>query len=146
MQREWTTNSAEETIAVGAEIAALLKPPVMLVLRGTLGAGKTTLVKGTAQALHAAEADEVTSPTFTLLHEYEGERGGKPIALYHLDVYRLESQRQLDTLGWEELLRGDSLVLIEWGEKFPLIQRRANGEIVMTATKGDVRKIVLTLK
>jgi tRNA threonylcarbamoyladenosine biosynthesis protein TsaE len=133
----WTTHSAEETIAAGAEIAALLKPPVMLVLRGGLGAGKTTLVKGIAQALGAAEADEVTSPTFGLVHEYAG--------LYHLDLYRLESERQLATVGWEELLSEKSIVLVEWGEKFPVVVERSNGEISLEGS-GDERRIVLRLK
>ncbi len=146
MTREWTTTSAEGTIAVGAEIAALLQPPVMLVLRGGLGAGKTTLVKGIAQALGAAEADEVTSPTFSLVHEYEGARGGKPVGLYHLDVYRLESERQLATVGWEELLREDAVVLVEWGEKFASVEGRSDGEIVLTPEGADGRKIKLRLK
>ena len=86
-----------------AKLAGLLVPPQLLILRGDLGTGKTTLVKGIAQALDAAEADEVTSPTFTLIHEYDGVRDGKPVKLYHLDVYRLEGERQLRTLGLDEL-------------------------------------------
>jgi tRNA threonylcarbamoyladenosine biosynthesis protein TsaE len=145
LTREWTTHSAEETIAAGAEIAALLKPPVLLVLRGGLGAGKTTLVKGIAQALGAAEADEVTSPTFTLVHEYEGSRNGAALALYHLDLYRLESERQLATVGWEEMLSEKAIVLVEWGEKFPVVAARADGEIALEGA-GDERTIRLTFK
>jgi tRNA threonylcarbamoyladenosine biosynthesis protein TsaE len=145
-ERTWTTNSAEETIAVGAEIAALLGPPMMLLLRGGLGAGKTTLVKGIAQGLHAADADEVTSPTFSLVHEYEGERDGGALALYHLDVYRLESERQLDTIGWEELPRDNAIVLVEWGDKFPILMQRADGEIVMAPVSAEGREITLRMK
>ena len=114
---EFTTESGAETIEAGRKLALLLKPPQLLILRGDLGTGKTTLVKGIAEALDAAEADEVTSPTFTLIHEYDGARDGQPVKLYHLDVYRLEGERQLETLGLDELLTPDALVLVEWGEK-----------------------------
>ena len=143
---QFTTQSGAETIEVGAKLAGLLKTPQLLLLIGDLGAGKTTLVKGLAQALDAAEADEVTSPTFTLLHEYDGAWEDKPVKLFHLDVYRLEEERQLETLGLEELLTPDALVLVEWGDKFKSIRKRATGEIAITATGGDARKITVTLK
>lgn len=143
---EFSTNSSADTIEVGRKLAALLKPPQVLLLRGELGTGKTTLVKGIAQALDAAEADEVTSPTFTLIHEYEGARNGHPVKLYHLDVYRLESERQLETLGLDELLTPDALVLVEWGDKFKSIRKRATGEIAITSQGGDARKITVALK
>lgn len=143
---EFTTQSGADTVEVGRKLARLLKPPQLLPLRGDLGTGKTTLVKGIAEALDAAEADEVTSPTFTLLHEYGGHRNGKAVKLYHLDVYRLESERQLDTLGLDELLTPDALVLVEWGEKFKSIRKRATGEILITSEGGDARKITVTLK
>jgi tRNA threonylcarbamoyladenosine biosynthesis protein TsaE len=143
---EFTTKSGADTIEVGRKLAALLKPPQLLILRGDLGTGKTTLVKGIAQALDAADPDEVTSPTFTLLHEYDGMRDGKPVKLFHLDVYRLEGERQLETLGLEELLTPDALVLVEWGEKFKSIKKRSTGEIVISSAGGDARKITVTLK
>lgn len=143
---EFTTGSGADTIEVGRKLVRLLQPPQLLLLRGELGTGKTTLVKGIAEALDAAEADEVTSPTFTLLHEYDGTRNGKPIKLYHIDVYRLEGERQLETLGLDELLTPDALVLVEWGDKFKSIRKRATGEIVITSTGGDQRKITVTLK
>ncbi|MFZ1939684.1 MAG: tRNA (adenosine(37)-N6)-threonylcarbamoyltransferase complex ATPase subunit type 1 TsaE [Terracidiphilus sp.] len=143
---EFTTQSGADTIAVGRKLAELLKPPQLLLLRGELGTGKTTLVKGIAQALDAAEPDEVTSPTFTLLHEYDGTRKGKPVKLYHLDVYRLEGERQLETLGLDDLLTQDALVLVEWGDKFKSIRKRATGEIVIESAGGDARKITVTLK
>jgi tRNA threonylcarbamoyladenosine biosynthesis protein TsaE len=143
---QFTTMSGPDTIEVGRKLVKILKPPQLLLLRGELGTGKTTLVKGIAQALDAAEPDEVTSPTFTLVHEYDGTREGKPIKLFHLDVYRLEGERQLETLGLDELLTPDSLVLVEWGDKFKSIRKRATGEIVITAEGGDARKITVTLK
>ena len=143
---EFTTESGAETIEAGRKLAQLLTPPQLLILRGDLGTGKTTLVKGIAEALDAAEADEVTSPTFTLIHEYDGVRDGQPVKLYHLDVYRLEGERQLETLGLDELLTSDALVLVEWGEKFKSIRKKATGEIVIASTGGDARKITVTLK
>jgi len=124
----------------------LLKSPQLLILRGDLGTGKTTLVKGIAQALDAAEADEVTSPTFTLVHEYEGSRDGKPVKLFHLDVYRLEGERALETLGLDELLTPDALVLVEWARSSRAFAKRQTGEIAISSTGGDARKITVTLK
>jgi tRNA threonylcarbamoyladenosine biosynthesis protein TsaE len=143
---EFTTKSGADTVEVGRKLVALLNPPQLLLLRGELGTGKTTLVKGIAQALDAAEPDEVTSPTFTLIHEYDGTHEGKPVKLYHLDVYRLEGERQLETLGLDELLTDDALVFVEWGDKFKSIKKRATGEILITAEGGDSRKITVTLK
>ncbi len=143
---EFTTRSGAETIEVGRKLAGLLGPPQLLILRGDLGTGKTTLVKGIAQALEAADPDEVTSPTFTLLHEYDGAREGKPVKLFHLDVYRLEGERQLESLGLDELLTPEALVLVEWGEKFKSIRKKATGEITIRSVGGDARSIVVTLK
>lgn len=141
----WTTNSAEETIALGRTLAKLLSPPLLLLLRGDLGAGKTTLVKGIAEALNAAEASEVTSPTFTLLHEYQGQRDGEPVLLCHLDLYRVEQEQQLLAIGLEELPTPEAVVLVEWGEKFPALMARADGEIAIINLGADQRKLCLNL-
>ncbi|MFZ0633337.1 MAG: tRNA (adenosine(37)-N6)-threonylcarbamoyltransferase complex ATPase subunit type 1 TsaE [Acidobacteriaceae bacterium] len=147
---QFESHSGKETISVGHKIAELLVPPKFLILRGDLGAGKTTLVKGIADALDAADPDEVTSPTFTLIHEYEGSRSvdgrREPVMLYHLDLYRIQNERQLESLGLEELSGPDSLVLVEWGDKFPSVLKRSQGEIEMRTTSGDSRSITLTLK
>ena len=143
---EFTTGSDADTIEVGRKLVKLLKPPQLIILSGDLGTGKTTLVKGIAQALDAAEADEVTSPTFTLIHEYDGTQHGKTVKLFHLDVYRLEGERQLETLGLDELLTEDALVLVEWGEKFKSIKKKSTGEILITSAGGDARKITVSLK
>jgi tRNA threonylcarbamoyladenosine biosynthesis protein TsaE len=87
-ERRFKTRSVEGTLALGERIAEMLTPPLVVVLRGEVGAGKTTLVKGIAAALGAAAEDEVTSPTFTLVHEY----AGKSVRLFHLDLYRLETE------------------------------------------------------
>ena len=145
-KHEFTSLSGADTIEVGRKLAHILKAPQLLLLKGDLGTGKTTLVKGIAQELDAAEPDEVTSPTFTLLHEYDGALDGKPMKLFHLDVYRLEGERQLETLGLDELLTPDALVLVEWGDKFKSIRKKATGEIAISSTGGDARKITVTLK
>jgi len=138
---EFASSSADETIALGVELAQLLTPPKLILLRGDLGAGKTTLVKGIAAALGAAEPDAVTSPTFTLVHEYAG-----PVRVLHLDVYRFETERQLSTLGIEEMLEGENLVLIEWGEKFASLIERSDGALDIESTGEDTRRIRLSLK
>lgn len=143
---EFTTESSEDTIECGRQMARLLVPPKFLILRGELGAGKTTLVKGMAEGLGAADADEVTSPTFTLIHEYEGVRDGATVRLYHLDLYRIERERELAALGLDDLTGPDCLVLVEWGEKFASVMERGDGEIVIEAAEGDSRRIALRLK
>jgi tRNA threonylcarbamoyladenosine biosynthesis protein TsaE len=143
--REFDTSSAAETEAIGRELALLLTPPRLLILKGDLGTGKTTLVKGIAAALDAADPDEVTSPTFTLVHEYAGTLNGKPVKLLHLDLYRLEGERQVDSLGFDDLQSPDAIVLVEWGEKFKSVRKRADGEILISSTGGDTRKITVTL-
>lgn len=107
------TRSAAETVAAGAEIAARLEAPALVLLIGDLGAGKTTLAKGIVAALGAGRAEDVLSPTFSLVHEY----GGDP-KVYHLDLYRLDSVPELETLGLEDLWEQRAIVIVEWGEKF----------------------------
>jgi tRNA threonylcarbamoyladenosine biosynthesis protein TsaE len=135
--REVTTHSAEETIAFGRTLAELLSPPKLVLLRGELGAGKTTLVKGIAAAFEAAAEDDVTSPTFTLVHEYRGPRAN----LYHIDLYRVDTPRELETLGLDDLRSDDSVLLIEWGEKFPRLVRERDVEIVLERAGENERRI-----
>ncbi len=135
--REITTHSAEETIAFGRTLTRLLAPPKLVLLRGDLGAGKTTLIKGIAAAFEAASEDDVTSPTFTLVHEYRG-----PLAnLYHIDLYRVDTPRQLETLGLDDLIAEDSVLLIEWGEKFSRFVRDRDVEISLERVGENDRKI-----
>ena len=117
----------------------MLAPPKLVLLRGDLGAGKTTLVKGIAQAFEAASEDDVTSPTFTLIHEYRGPKA----TLYHIDLYRVETQRDLDTLGLDDLMGDQSILLIEWGEKFPRFLRERDVEIVLEWAGEERRKRVV---
>jgi tRNA threonylcarbamoyladenosine biosynthesis protein TsaE len=140
MARDFTTNSPDETIALGQELASLLAPPKIVVLRGDLGAGKTTLVKGIAEGFHAASHDDVTSPTFTLIHEYRGPSA----TLYHIDLYRIDTQRELETLGLDDLMTDNSVLLIEWGEKFPRFQRERDVEITIERISENERRIKIT--
>jgi tRNA threonylcarbamoyladenosine biosynthesis protein TsaE len=137
MTREFITHSPEETIALGRELAALLTPPKLVLLRGDLGAGKTTLVKGIAEAFHAASQEDVTSPTFTLVHEYRGPQAN----LYHIDLYRVDTPRQLETLGLDDLLSENSILLIEWGEKFPRFVHTRDVEISLERVSESERSI-----
>ena len=130
--REITTHSAEETVAFGRTLVDLLAPPKMVLLRGDLGAGKTTLVKGIAAAFEAAAEEDVTSPTFTLVHEYRGPRAN----LYHIDLYRIDTPRELDTLGLEDSRSENSVLLIEWGEKFPRIEWDVEIDLERTGESG----------
>ena len=138
MTREITTHSPEETIAFGRTLAELLAPPKLVLLRGDLGAGKTTLVKGIAAAFEAADDEDVTSPTFTLVHEYRGPRAN----LYHIDLYRIDTPRELETLGLDDLrAEPKSILLIEWGEKFPRFLRERDVEISLERDEESGRRI-----
>ena len=137
--REITTQSADETIAFGRTLGELLMPPKLVLLRGDLGAGKTTLVKGIARAFEAAAEEDVTSPTFTLVHEYRGPRS----TIYHIDLYRVDTPRELETLALDDLRSENSLLLIEWGEKFPRLLRERDVEISLEREGESGRKIKL---
>jgi tRNA threonylcarbamoyladenosine biosynthesis protein TsaE len=131
------THSADETIAFGSELAAQLAPPKIVLLRGDLGAGKTTMVKGIAQAFGAAEQEDVTSPTFTLIHEYRGPE----VTVYHIDLYRIDTEKELATLAIDDLIDDRSVVLIEWGEKFERFRRERDVEITIARRGENEREI-----
>jgi tRNA threonylcarbamoyladenosine biosynthesis protein TsaE len=137
---EYITHSASETVALGSKLATTLKNARMVILRGSLGAGKTTLVKGIAEGLHAASQDDVTSPTFTLIHEYRGPE----VNVFHVDLYRVDTQRELDTLGLDELFAEDgNVVLLEWGEKFKRFEQERDVEISLERQGEQDRTIVV---
>lgn len=137
-EKRFKTRSVNGTLAIAATIAELLPAPRVVILRGDLGAGKTTLVKGWVAALGAGVPEEVTSPTFTLVHEYEGPR----VKVFHLDLYRLETERELAALGIEEMASGaDALLLVEWGEKFASVLERAGAEVRLEHLEGDERSL-----
>lgn len=135
--REFTTRSAEETIDLGRQLAHELAPPLLVLLRGELGAGKTTLVKGIAEGFQAASQEDVTSPSFTLVHEYRGPEA----IVYHIDLYRIDTERELETLGLDDLFGDRNLLLVEWGEKFPRFARERDVEIAIERIADQERKI-----
>jgi tRNA threonylcarbamoyladenosine biosynthesis protein TsaE len=139
-EKRFKTRSVEGTLALGERISEMLRPPMLVVLRGEVGAGKTTLVKGIAVAIGAASEDDVTSPTFTLLHEYVGPK----VHLFHLDLYRLETEEQIAVLGLHEMMEEpNALVLVEWGERFESVVKMADGEIAIEHGDGDERGLMV---
>ena len=134
----YRTASEAETVALGERLARELPPRGVVLLIGNLGAGKTTLAKGIVHGLGAAAPDEVSSPTFTLIHEYGHGR------VYHVDLYRLDEPREVATLGLEEIFDRDGLVLIEWGERFPRLLPANRTEIRIKWVGGDEREIEVT--
>jgi tRNA threonylcarbamoyladenosine biosynthesis protein TsaE len=133
------THSAEETIAWGKEFAGRLSAPVLVLLSGEMGSGKTTMTKGIVAGLHAAQEDEVTSPTFTLMHEY-GAGGAK---VFHGDLYRIENLQDFETLGMEDLFAEPAIVILEWPEKFPLEVAWPALRLRLEHLGGDVRRITV---
>jgi len=137
-KREWMTRSPEETIQRGREFAAGLKPPVLVLLEGDLGAGKTTLTKGIVSGLGAAEEDAVTSPTFTLVHKYSDGA-----TVYHVDLYRVSDFHDLESLGLEDFLTEQAIVIVEWPEKFTMRTDWPIVRILLEHVSEDTRKISL---
>ncbi len=131
------THSEEETIGLGELIARLLPFKAAVLLIGNLGAGKTTLAKGLTAGRGAASPEEVSSPTFTLIHEYGSN-------VYHIDLYRLDEARQVANLGLDEIFDRDALVLVEWGERFPQLMPENRFEIRLTPTDENTREIEVT--
>ena len=139
MAEEVITHSAEETIAWGRRLGEGLHPPLLILLSGELGTGKTTLTKGIVAGLHAAQEDDVTSPTFTLLHEYgTGQR------VYHGDLYRLENFHDFETLGLEDVFSRPAIVILEWSDKFPLTTSWPQLKVQLEHLGGDTRRIRVT--
>jgi tRNA threonylcarbamoyladenosine biosynthesis protein TsaE len=136
-EKIFNTSSVEETIALGRELTGQLRPPKWVLLRGDLGAGKTILVKGIVEGFKAASQEEVTSPTFTLIHEYHSPQA----EIYHIDLYRVDTQRELETLGIDDLFGPRSLVIIEWGEKFERFRKERDVEIAIERTGENQRRI-----
>ena len=134
----YRTASDAETVELGRRLARELPPRAVVLLIGNLGAGKTTLAKGIAEGRGAAPADEVSSPTFTLIHEY-GPRQGEA-RVYHIDLYRLDDPRAVESLGLDELFERDALTLIEWGERFPQLMPARRTEIRIRALDNGDRE------
>jgi tRNA threonylcarbamoyladenosine biosynthesis protein TsaE len=131
------TSSEDETVALGRRLGAALPRRAAVLLIGQLGAGKTTLAKGMVEGLGAASPDDVSSPTFTLIHQY-GE------GVYHIDLYRLDTEAEIATLGLDEIFDRDAVVLIEWGERFPRLMPAERVEIRIQTEADDSRLITVS--
>lgn len=136
--RTFITRSEEETMALAAQLAREWPAPCCVVLSGNLGAGKTTFAKGVAEGLEAAPADEISSPTFALIHEHGGGR------LYHVDLYRLDTEAEAASLGLDEIFARPAVVLLEWAEKFPSLLPEERIEIRIEAQPDESRRITVT--
>jgi len=136
--KSFETHGEEETIELGRRIAATLPKRAVVLLIGNLGAGKTTLAKGIISGLDAAGVEDVTSPTFTLIHEYGAGR------VYHIDLYRLDRAEEAATLGLDEIFDREAVVLIEWGERFPQLLPDNRIEIRLEAPDAESRRIAIT--
>jgi tRNA threonylcarbamoyladenosine biosynthesis protein TsaE len=136
--RIFHTRSEDETIALGRQLAAELADGVVLLI-GNLGAGKTTLAKGIVEGRNGTPAEEVSSPTFTLIHQY-GDRA----PVYHVDLYRLDESREVEGLGLDDLFKSGNLILLEWAERFPALLPRPRTEIRLRALPDDTREIGIT--
>ena len=135
----FVTHSYEETIAKGREIAAKLSPPVLVLLTGDLGSGKTTLTKGIISGLGAAREEDVTSPTFTLVHVFQNH-----CKVYHVDLYRVENFHDLESLGLEDALAEKAIVIVEWSERFTFRSDWPRVEIHLEHKGGDARRITIS--
>lgn len=122
-------------MVLGERLAHTLPRKVLVLLIGELGAGKTTLAKGIVRGLGAAAHDEVSSPTYTLIHEY-----GR---VYHIDLYRLDRETEAAALGLDELFARDAVILMEWGERFPGLLPPERIEIRLRHAGGDAREIAV---
>jgi tRNA threonylcarbamoyladenosine biosynthesis protein TsaE len=147
---EIVTHSSEETIAKGREIAGILRPPVLVLLKGDLGSGKTTLTKGIISGLGAAKEEDVTSPTFNLVHEFRihdgagSEMSSHPCKVYHVDLYRIENFHDLESLGLEDALSEKAIVIIEWPERFTFRTDWPTVEIRLDHAGGDSRRVSIS--
>jgi tRNA threonylcarbamoyladenosine biosynthesis protein TsaE len=137
--RDWITRSSDETIQLGREIGRALAPPALVLLSGDLGAGKTTLTKGIASGMGAADEDEVTSPTFTLVHKYDGR---SPV--YHVDLYRIADSHDLETLGLEDMFDESAVVIVEWPDKLTMRTDWTVIRIQLEHVSDDMRRIVIS--
>ncbi len=137
--RTFHTHSEQETIALGRQLGRELSGTVLLI--GNLGAGKTTIAKGIVESRGGVSANEVSSPTFTLIHQY-GTADSSPI--YHIDLYRLDEAREVESLGLDDLFASNSLVLLEWAERFPALLPQKRAEIRIEALDDDSREITVS--
>ncbi len=140
---EILTRSAEETTEFGRNLAARLQAPVLVLLKGDLGAGKTTLTKGIISGLGAAREEDVTSPTFNLVHVFKTQ-GSSPTKVYHVDLYRLEGTHDLESIALDDILSEPCVAIIEWSERLTLRCSWPMIHIELDHAGLDARRIQIT--
>jgi tRNA threonylcarbamoyladenosine biosynthesis protein TsaE len=136
--RQFVTHSSDETIERGRELGKWVKAPTLILLSGDLGAGKTTMTKGIVSGIGAGPEEEVTSPTFTLVHKY-----GDRTPVYHVDLYRIDGSRDFDSLGLEDLFAERAIVIVEWSEKFKMLHEWPILRIHLEHVDQDSRRITV---
>lgn len=136
MPEEIITRSAEETIQWGREFAQRLQAPAVVLLSGDLGSGKTTITKGIVSGLGSAREEDVTSPTFTLVHVYAGKT-----KVFHVDLYRIEKFHDFETLGLEDVFSDPAILILEWSERFPIPSPWPQVRLQLEHLGGDQRRI-----
>jgi tRNA threonylcarbamoyladenosine biosynthesis protein TsaE len=142
LAEEVITHSAEETTSWGRKFAARLKAPIVVLLSGELGSGKTTLTKGIVAGLGAASEEEVTSPTFTLVHVY-GDSERTVSKVHHVDLYRIENFHDFETLGMEDVFEQPGVLIVEWAERFPLRSPWPQIRVRLEHLDGDKRRLTV---
>jgi tRNA threonylcarbamoyladenosine biosynthesis protein TsaE len=143
LAEEVITHSAEETTSWGRQFAARLKAPIVVLLSGELGSGKTTLTKGIVSGLGAASEEEVTSPTFTLVHVYGQSQQRAISKVYHVDLYRIENSHDFETLGMEDVFEQPGVLIVEWAERFPLKSPWPQIQVRLEHLDGDRRRLTV---
>ena len=143
MAEEVITHSPEETTSWGRQFAARLKAPIVVLLSGELGSGKTTLTKGIVSGLGAATEEEVTSPTFTLVHVYGQSQQRALSKVYHVDLYRIENSHDFETLGMEDVFEQPGVLIVEWAERFPLKSPWPQIQVRLEHLDGDRRRLTV---
>jgi len=135
----YRTESPEETVGLGRKLGQLLQTGDLIVLAGELGCGKTWFTKGIALGVGVSPREVVTSPSFALMNEYEGE-----CRLFHMDVYRLETQRDFLDTGLDECFEGRGIVVMEWGDKWPEILPECRLNVVFSILGEESRELLMT--
>jgi tRNA threonylcarbamoyladenosine biosynthesis protein TsaE len=133
------TSSHEETCLFGEFLGKIVTKGTVLTLDGDLGSGKTTLVQGLAKGLGISDKTYITSPTYTLIHEYTGR-----CRFFHVDLYRLTNSQELDELGFEEIISGEGVVAVEWPDKLPKNYLTTSLSITIETIDETIRKITIS--